>query len=266
MSRGYIIVAQNNESIDYIKCAEVLAKSIKNCMPSASVTLLTDLEIQNSIFDNIVLFPHGDKCINTHWKLANDWQVYDASPYTYTIKIEADIYIPRSIDHWWEFLKHRDLFINSTIRNYQGHVSFNKNYRATLVRNNLPDTYNAITYFRKSRIASKFFKIVRDIFENWSSYQEILSINNKEPATTDVVYAIAARIIGEEHCIISGLTPVSMTHMKKDINFGINSDWTKEYVYEIHKDILRINTIPQLYPLHYYIKHFAFTLDKELND
>lgn len=266
MNRGFIIVAQNNTTIDYIKCAEVLARSLKNCMPAAKITLLTDYEIENKFFDSVVLFPHGDQCINKEWKLDNDWQIYDASPYKYTIKLEADMYVPRSIEHWWEFLKSRDLFINSTIRDYRGFVSENKYYRDTLIRNNLPDTYNAITYFRKSKIASKFFKIVRDIFENWDEYKKILSINNREPATTDIVYGLAARIVGEEHCIIHGITPVSMIHMKKEINFGINSDWTKEYVYEIHRDTLRINTVPQMYPLHYYIKHFAYTLETALND
>ena len=40
--------------------------------------------------------------------------------------------------------------------------------------NNLPDIYNAITYFKKSDTAERFYGIVRDVFENWEEYKAIL--------------------------------------------------------------------------------------------
>lgn len=266
MNCGFMIVAQNNRSTNYIKCAEVLAKSLKNCMPHCNVTLLTDVAIKNSNFDQIVTFPHGDRCLDVQWKLENDWQVYDASPYTHTIKLEADMYVPRSIDHWWDILKDRDLFVSTTIRNYKGQISSVKHYRGTVLNNKLPDTYNAITYFRKSDLAAKFYEVVRDIFSYWDSYKEILHIHSRELASTDIVYSLAARIIGEEKCTDPALTSIGMIHMKKEINLGVNSDWSKEFVYEINKDSLRINTIPQLYPFHYHIKNFVHTLDEQMKN
>ena len=61
---------------DYVKCAEVLKKSIKRTMPKAKVTIITT-----------DMLPYGDQAPDTNWKLQNDWQVYEASPYEYTIKL-----------------------------------------------------------------------------------------------------------------------------------------------------------------------------------
>ena len=34
MTRGFVIVAENNATTDYMKCAEVLARSLKKVMPA----------------------------------------------------------------------------------------------------------------------------------------------------------------------------------------------------------------------------------------
>lgn len=267
MNRGYLIVAQNTETVDYLQCARVLARSIRYHMPTASVSLLTDdTTVDDSLYDNIIPFPHGDRCVGSEWKLANDWQVYDASPYTHTIKIEADVYLPRSIEHWWDVLLEREMNIVTNIRNYRGELSDVRTYRPTIDRNRLPDTYNAITYFRRGGFASEFYAVVRSIFENWDTWRTHIVTMKDEPATTDIVYALAARILGEQHCTNPQWQHISLTHMKRHINGGILEDWTHEYVYEIHPHTVRINTYPQSYPLHYHVKSFAATLDTILEE
>ena len=262
MNKGFIIVAQNNETTDYVTCARVLCRSIKSLMPEQSVTLLTDKKLDDSSFDNIITFPYGDQCANDIWKLANDWQVYEASPYDYTIKLEADIYLPRSIDYWWDVLMNHDLVLCTTIRDYHNKISKSRAYRKLFDDNKLPDVYNAITYFKKGDVAKNFFTIVKNIFEKWDDYRVILNTN--EPATTDVVYGIAASIIGAENCTLPAFRDMSMIHMKSGINYSKSSNWTDEFIYEIHHDTLRIGTIPQMYPFHYHVKSFANILSKEL--
>jgi len=167
MNKGFVIVAQNTYKTDYVKCAEVLATSIKKVMPKAKVTLISDNITFNEIFDSVVKFPYGDLNPLGEWKLANDWQVYKASPYEYTIKLEADMYLPKSIDYWWDVLCQKDLVVSSTIRNFKQEISDVRVYRKLIDDNKLPDVYNAITYFKKGDLAEKFFRIVRDVFENW---------------------------------------------------------------------------------------------------
>ena len=115
-------MAQDTETISYTKCAETLRKSILRVMPDSNVTIITT-----------DMLPHGNL-----GGFANDWQVYEASPYDYTIKLEADMYIPRNIDHWWDVFKDRDVVVSSTIRNFKQEISDVRVYRRFIDDNNLP--------------------------------------------------------------------------------------------------------------------------------
>jgi hypothetical protein len=243
MNKGFVIMAQGD---DYVKCAEVLKKSIKRTMPKAKVTIITT-----------DMLPYGDQAPDTNWKLQNDWQVYEASPYEYTIKLEADMYLPRSIDYWWDVLQHRDMVVSTTIRNFKQEISDIKAYRRFIYDNKLPDTYNSITYFKKSDTAQQFYEIVRDVFENWPFYRNSLQCNKDELATTDWAYAIASHIIGVEKTTLPQFTDMSMIHMKQFINGTPTQDWRDVLLYEVSKDSLRVNTIPQMYPFHYHMKDFC---------
>ena len=234
-------MAQDTETTSYTKCAETLKKSILRVMPNASITIITS-----------DMLPHGDL-----GGFANDWQVYEASPYDYTIKLEADMYIPRNIDHWWDVLKHRDVVVSSTIRNFMQEISDVRVYRRFIDDNNLPDVYNAITYFKKSDVAKQFFSIVKDIFDNWDEYKKILKCNQTELVTTDWVYSIACHIMGVEKTTMPTFTEMSMVHMKSFVNNSVTDNWTDTFVYECLPDQIRVQTVPQQYPFHYHVKNFC---------
>jgi hypothetical protein len=246
VNKGFVIMAQNTEKTSYTKCAETLKKSILRVMPAANITIITT-----------DMLPHGDLAKNSDWKLINDWQVYEASPYDYTIKLEADMYIPRNIDHWWDVCKHRDVVVSSTIRNFKQEISDVRVYRRFIDDNNLPDVYNAITYFKKSNTAKQFFSIVKDIFENWEEYKKILKCNQTEIVTTDWVYSIACHIMGVEKTTMPTFTEMSMVHMKSFVNSSVTDNWTDTFVYECLSDQIRVQTVPQQYPFHYHVKNFC---------
>ena len=241
MNKGFVIMAQDTETTSYTKCAETLRKSILRVMPNASITIITS-----------DMLPHGNL-----GGFANDWQVYEASPYDYTIKLEADMYIPRNIDHWWDVLNHRDVVVSSTIRNFMQEISDVRVYRRFIDDNNLPDVYNAITYFKKSDVAKQFFSIVKDIFDNWDEYKKILKCNQTELVTTDWVYSIACHIMGVEKTTMPTFTEMSMVHMKSFVNNSVTDNWTDTFVYECLPDQIRVQTVPQQYPFHYHVKNFC---------
>ena len=234
-------MAQDTETISYTKCAETLRKSILRVMPDSNVTIITT-----------DMLPHGNL-----GGFANDWQVYEASPYDYTIKLEADMYIPRNIDHWWDVFKDRDVVVSSTIRNFKQEISDVRVYRRFIDDNNLPDVYNAITYFKKSDVAKQFFSIVKDIFDNWDEYKKILKCNQTELVTTDWVYSIACHIMGVEKTTMPTFTEMSMVHMKSFVNNSVTDNWTDTFVYECLPDQIRVQTVPQQYPFHYHVKNFC---------
>lgn len=249
MTRGFVIMAQDTTDVKYTSCANALQYSILRVMPNANVTIVTT-----------DMLPYGDLEPNSNWKLINDWQVYDASPYDETIKLEADMFMPKDISHWWDILKDRDVVISTTARNYKGEISDCRVYRKFIDENNLPDCYNAITYFKKSETAKQFYEVVRNVFENWDEFKKILKCNPTEVATTDFVYAIASLIVGVEKTTFPGFTDMSIVHMKQYINAIPIENWTDIFVYECLPDVLRINTCPQQYPFHYVDKNFANVL------
>jgi hypothetical protein len=254
MSRGYVILAvDKTDSTTYLDCANALKSSLLNVMPEANVTILTTTDL-----------PAGDLAPDSDWKLINDYQVYEASPYDETIKLEADIYIPRSIDHWFDVLGLRDVAVCTKVRNFRQEVSDQRFYRRFIDDNKLPDTYNAITYFRKSDTAKQFFDIVKDVFVNWESYKTTLKCNPNEPATTDWAYAIAAHVIGVDKTTMPMFDEFSMVHMKQYINATPTDNWTDTLVYEMFPNQLRVNTYVQQYPFHYHIKNFSDKITKGL--
>ena len=127
--------------------------------------------------------------------------------------------------------------------------------------NNLPDVYNAITYWRLSPGAKKFFDTVREIFENWDHVMKTLRFGSEEQLNTDLAYAIALQLLGPENYVIPGTVP-GMIHMKPRINDLIGEDWTRELIWEFGEGSFRINTIEQLWPVHYHVKDFAIEMEK----
>ena len=259
MTRGFLILAQDLPGkVTYYKCAEVLAYSIKAVIPQSKISVITNCKnFDPLLWDTVFGLPHGDLAPDSDWKLINDWQVYDASPYDETIKLEADMYIPKNIEYWWDILAQQDVVVSTTIRNFKNEISKVRGYRRFIDDNNLPDAYNAITYFKKSDTAKQFFEIVRDVFENWESYKNILKCVPSEIATTDWAYAIACHIIGVEKTTMPAFTDMSMIHMKQYINGNPTENWTDTFIYEILPDHIRVQTVPQLYPFHYHIKGFS---------
>ena len=235
--RGYLIPAVNSGDVDYVACAEQLADSIRQWHPDAEITILTK-----------EMLPYGDL-----GGFANDWQCFAASPYRQTIKLEADMIATTPIDHWWTLFENRDVVISQRCRDIYNQVSDCRTYRRLFDENQLPDVYNAITYWRLSARAKEFFGLVRNIFEQWSEFRTLLKFPD-EQATTDVVYGLAAAILGVENVTLpKGIGP-SIVHMKRGVIPTLTDDWTEEFVWENTNPGLRIQTVAQSGFFHYHIK------------
>ena len=233
--RGYVIPAIGDQ---YERCAEQLRDSILHFHPAANVTIVT-----------ADMLPHGDQ---GGW--ANDWQMFSVSPYRQTVKLEADMIATSAIDHWWTLFELRDVVISQGCRNFYDEPADSRSYRKIFDQNHLPDVYNAITYWRLSNTARDFFDLIRNIFEHWNDYRTLLKFPD-DTASTDVVYAMAAQIMGPEQVTLpTGLGP-SIVHMKRHINPIQSNDWTKELVWE--NDPFRINTVAQFGLVHYHIKEWT---------
>jgi hypothetical protein len=222
---------------EYQRCADQLKKSILHFHPEAEVTIV-----------NESMLPHGDL---GGW--ANDWQMFSISPYRQTIKLEADMIAAGPVDHWWTLFELRDVVISQGARTYRDEPAESRFYRRCFDENHLPDVYNAVTYWRLSQTAQEFFGLVRNIFENWTEYKKLIRFP-EDTASTDLVYAMAAQIMGPERVTLpAGLGP-TIVHLKRHINSLQCNDWTQELIWE--NDPFRINTIAQQGFVHYHQKEW----------
>ena len=258
--RGFVSIAQNGK-VDYLRLAYVQALSIKLTMPTAkyavivdAVTMLSVTAQHRKVFDYVIELPH-DYAKDTEWKLANEWQVFWLTPFKETIKLEADILIPRDISHWWDTFRLRDVVLGLGCKNYKGDAAISP-YRTSFVDNELPDVYSGLMYFRYSKVATDFFKIARDLFLEWETVRLEFTRTATLQATTDFVYAIACNIIGRELTTLPTID-TNFVHMKPGVN-----GWPE--ITEFHRAVnvvvdvpdIRINNVQQYYPVHYHYKDF----------
>lgn len=247
--RGYIIPAFNTGTVDYVDCARNLAKTLLQQHPDARICLLTNEQYATD--QNLFAYTHIVDTVDTVNPYANDWLVSQHTPFRQTIKLEADMLVASAVDHWWTLFEHRDVVISQGCRDFYDNTATSRKYRKLFDVNNLPDVYNAITYWRFSKTATDFFNLVKKIFSNWASYKTLLKFPEEIPST-DVVYAMAATIMGVEQVTLPpGIGP-QIVHMKAGMSPFTAPRWTDELVWEYNP--LRIQTVAQWGFVHLHVK------------
>jgi hypothetical protein len=256
--QGFLTIAQNSD-IDYLRLAYVQAMSIKGVMPNSKYAVIVDdataelvIDQYCKVFDYVISLPQ-DYAKNDQWKLANEWQIFNLTPFKETIKLEADLLITRNIDHWWTAFRLKDIVLSLGCKDYQGNTSNNRAYRQFFNDNDMPDTYNGLMYFRYSQQAHNFFNLAREIWTRWDQITPNLKNYRDELPTTDVVYALTAKVMGVESCTLPECDFINFTHMKNAINgWSESTPWPELIISETDLPIIRINNINQYCPLHYH--------------
>jgi len=184
--------------------------------------------------------------------------LFDITPFKETIKLESDLLFTRSIDHWINAFRLRDIVLSTGCKNYRQENSPVRKYRKVFDDNSFPDVYNGLMYFRFTKTAKDFFDRVKLIFANWEPIRDSLKNCREDVPSTDLVFALATRLIGEELCTLPSADFVNFVHMKPAIN-NFNSELTfrEVFVTEFDQGMIRINNINQYHPLHYYDKTFV---------
>ena len=263
IEKGVLCLAQNNSTTDYVRLAYLQRLSLALVEPDLPYALVTDQHSWDStakhmqeVFDHVIMLDFDD-AEDQEWKQRNSWQLARLTPFRETIKVEADLLFTRSISHWWRALRLRDVVISTGCRNYTGTVSDVRAYRKTFDQNQLPDVYTGLMYWRKSHTAFALFEHARRVYQDWNSVSKNL-VACEDPGSNDMVFAVAAKLLGTELVTIPALTFFQMTHMKPAINYRIPRDqWIKELVIETVPPYIRVSAQDQLYPFHYHDKHWA---------
>lgn len=221
MSKGFVVLAQNNKNVDYIKQAYALALSIKSTqLDVTNISLVTNNRVPKkykSVFDKIIPIPWNDDATKTQWKIGNRWKLYYASPYYETIVLDADMLLLEDIGLWWNYCSNFNIKFCSKITNYKLENITDTIHRKTFVANNLPNVYHALHYFKKSNDVADFYKVLEFVVNNWElCYGKITPNEYQNWLSMDLACAIAIEITGLQD-IIDVNSPLQFTHMKSPI-------------------------------------------------
>lgn len=234
MSRGYLIIAQNN----YVNMAELLVKSIK-----ATQSEVVDTHIVTDLTGDVML---------------NRALAYNLSPFEETVLLDADMLFLTDVSHWWTHLKKFPFIITDKVKNYRGDYIKNSPYRTTFVSNNLPNCYSAFTYFKQDPLAKEFFQILQEIISNWDEWTLRIAPENRQKwPSLDLGMSIALKILG--HNAFTPLDYPTFTHMKSGCQgwSSYSEDWTKHLGIYISQNNLRLGSYRQSGILHYVNKNIT---------
>jgi hypothetical protein len=264
MSKGFLWFCQNNNETDYTKLSIELARTIKKHNKENRVCVVVD---ESSIFqsewvDDIKILKQDDADGHTK-KFANEYKAFALTPYTHTIKLEADMLWNSNTDWWWHYLCQHDLVFSVDCLNYQEQRVRDVTYRPYHRDNFLPNVYNGMTYFRKSTRAQTFFDLCKTVVQNWSTVKEELlrKCFDTDP-TTDIVYALAYRLMDPTCEQLIDYPWFKFIHNKPSIH-------QTRYTYDPLNFYYPVRSQDSVYfggrritaPLHYYYKNFLEVLD-----
>ena len=266
MTKGFLWIAQNNSSVDYMKLSVDLCENIKKKCNTNSVAIITDRQtnVPQGVFDEVIVMDDDDSK-DIEWKLNNEYKVFSLSPFTHTIKLEADMIIPENVDWWWNHLQQHDLIFSYHCRDYQDVTVEYSPYRNINRQNLLPDVYNGLHYFRRSQRAFEFYKLCELIVKNWDYVKEHMLINcHEKHPSTDVVYGLASKIQDSTQQQSIKYDWFNFIHGKIGIHRNVHRDKTfYNYVsaYKVNDDYYLGGYRPNR-PWHYHEK----SIREQLND
>ena len=268
--QGFVTFAQNTNDVDYLELAYLQALNIKSTQKENKYAVIVDNATKEKLnenhyraFDYIIDIPTDYNDPTSTRKFANEWQVFRLTPFKETIKLESDLLFTRSIDHWWTAFRLKNICLSHGCKNYLGINSTVRKYRELFDSNNLPDVYNGLMYFRYSQEAKTFFNAARYIQHEWHYVKAGLKKCIEDEPSTDVLYALAAIMVGEETCTMPSMDFLNFIHMKPAINGLIeNTKFTDAFVTEQDGNMIRVNNINQTHPFHYHEKDYGSRISK----
>lgn len=265
MSKGFLWFCQNNNDTDYTKLSIELARTIKKYNKENKICVVVDNKsiFESEYVDHIRILQTDDA--DTHSKkFANEYKVFHLTPFTHTIKLEADMLWNSCTDWWWYYLCQHNLVFSVDCFNYKEQPVLDTAYRPFHKVNFLPNLYNGMTYFRKSIRAKQFFDLCELIVKNWTYVREnILKKCFDDYPTTDIVYALAYRLLDPTNEQLINYNWFKFIHNKPAIHQPKYEYDPLNYYHPMRiNDCVFFGEKRFTAPLHYYSKNFIEVLNE----
>lgn len=264
MSKGFVVLAKNTDTVDYVKQAYALALSIRYSQKTIkNITLVTNDAVPKEYkfaFDNILPIPWMDNDINSVYSTEHRWKLYYVSPYEETIVLDTDMLLLEDISSWWNHCSKYDIQICSKIKNYKLETVVDTYHRTTFIENKLSNPYIALHYFKKSIRACEFYKVLEFVSNNWEwCYGKFTPEFYQDWLSMDVVTAITIEIMGLHDEVFDINSPLEFIHMKPPLQGWkpVPESWQDTVNYILNrKGELIVGNIKQGKLFHYVEKNF----------
>lgn len=265
MSKGFVVLAQNTDSVDYVRQAYALALSIKLTQQTVTdISIITNDPVSDSyrsVFDQVIDIPWGDASNGSRFKVENRWKIYHVSPYDETVVLDTDMLILDDLTNFWTTFSNYDVYYTGKVLDYRNKIVNDDYYRKAFTANHLPSVYAGLHYFKKSDFAKEFYSWVELITNNWELfYGNFVSEHYPGRLSMDITAALSAKIMDVADKITNNRhDPVTFTHMKSRIQgWAEPSDsWMNSVAVYFDDDCnLKIGNFQQTGVFHYTEKEF----------
>lgn len=268
MDKGIVLLAQNNNTHNYVEQAAALALSV-NKFNNIPVSIITDDIVPNNFrkyFDQIIPIQWGDMAAGSDWKVENRWKVYYQSPYNETIVMDTDMLVLQNIDNLWKFYSNYDLFFTTNPITYRNEPITSSYYRQMFIDNNLPNIYSALYYFKKSETAHNFFTYLELVIKNFDKFQtDLCPKTTQDSVSLDVAIAMTIKLMDIEGSVTNYKNSLStFVHMKSHVqNWNRpRNKWQNSVATYLTKNLeLYVGNYLQHNIFHYTEKNFLFKND-----
>jgi hypothetical protein len=199
MTRGALIFAYNNETVDYLAMARWSAQNIQRHLgiPTAIVTNKT---FTPSDYEQCILVDppktEQQRYFRDHkaagvWYNTNRVSAYDLSPWDHTLLLDSDYVVASDqlnvlFDVEQDFLAHRWAYDITGNRAFEGNKAFGI-YR-------MPMLWATVVAFRRNKTSELVFGAMEMIRNNWSHYLQLYQIE-ESTYRNDYALSIAMNIV-----------------------------------------------------------------------
>lgn len=220
-NRGFVIFAQNNSTTDYVKQAYALACSIKATQKEfKNVCLITDNIIKEryiKAFDKVIILD-SDESKESEWKIENRYKIYNLSPFEETIVLDSDMLVLEDLTDYWNDFSSKELCFTTDVRTFRNTVIKEGlwYYRKAFIRFELPNTYVALHYFKKTNLTKTFAMYLELINKDWETMYSLYTGGKafQKWQSIDVSTALVLQVLGIENDVVLKNSSVKFTHMK----------------------------------------------------
>jgi hypothetical protein len=170
MSKGVVMFAYNG-GYDYVKLATVSAALAKRYL-GLPVTLITDQEITDPVFDSVIIQERTDPVQLTMidgelkpWHNQNRSTVYNLTPYDQTLLIDVDYFIMND-----NLLELFDTNIDFACYNSATDIADRMILERRIGNTGIPMQWATVIYFTKNELAESVFNFIEYIKQHYEFY------------------------------------------------------------------------------------------------